>query len=86
VARGVARAAALGPDDLRAAIAAGTDFAIVALPRSPGDGCATLARYGLTGRPARQIVPLLDTRLQLVVRSGRFGVSLDGDGTPRLDP
>ena len=86
VARGVPRAAGLALPELRAAIAAGTDYAIVALPRLPGEVCAALTAAGLAGRPARSLLPLVDTRFQLVVRSGRFGVSLDGDGTPRIDP
>ena len=86
VARGVSRAAGLVPPELRAALAAGTDYAVVALPRLPGEACAALAAAGLAGRPTRSLLPLVDTRFQLVVRSGRFGVSLDGDGTPRFDP
>lgn len=80
------RAVGLSAGELRASIAAGTDYAIIALPRSPGDACASLVRHGLAGRSPQQLIPLLDTRLQLVVRSGRFGVSLDGDGIPRFDP
>lgn len=86
VARGLGSAAALPPEELSAAVAAGKDFAIVALPRSPVDPCGTLAARGLAGRSSQEIVPLLDTRFQLVVRSGRFGVLVDGDGTLRLDP
>lgn len=86
VARGLGPVVALAPADLRAAVAGGAEVAIVVLPRSAGDPCALLATRGLAGRAIADLTPVLDTRLHLVVRAGRFGVSLDGDGTPRLDP
>ena len=85
VARGVPRAEALAPAALRAALAAGTDHAVVALPaRTPADPCRALEAAGLAGRAATTLLALVDTRYQLIVRSGRFGVLLDGTGTPRI--
>ena len=85
VARGVPRAEALAPAELRAALAAGADHAVVALPaRTPADPCGAMEEAGLAGRAATTLLALVDTRYQLIVRSGRFGVLLDGTGTPRI--
>jgi hypothetical protein len=96
--RFVARGASLQPRDQReklvalpaaelaAAVAAGHDYAVTAIRRTPGDACAELLQLGLAHRTAREVIPMLDTRLHLIVRRGRFGVSLDGDGIPVFDP
>lgn len=86
VARGAPRAAELSRAELPAAVAAGTDYAVVPLPLAPGDACETLRGWGLAGRPGIGLIPLVETRFHLVVRRGRFGVSLNRDGTPRIDP
>jgi len=92
--RYVARGASLEPRERRErltgvsaaelgmAVASGADYAVVSLPRNPADPCDALAAVGLVHRPAREVIPMLDTRLHLIVRQGRFGVSLDGDGIP----
>jgi hypothetical protein len=79
------RATGLPATAVAAAVAAGVDAAVLALPRAPADPCATLVAAGLAGRRG-DVVPLVETRLHLVVRRGRTGVSLSGDGTPRFDP
>lgn len=80
------RLVALSAGELAAAVAAGHDYAVTAIRRAPGDACAELLQLGLAHRPAREVIPMLDTRLHLIVRRGRFGVSLDGDGIPVFDP
>ena len=85
VARGVPRAEPLAPAELRAALAGGADHVLVTVPaRAPADPCGVLSAAGLAGRAATTLLALVDTRYQLIVRSGRFGVLLDGTGTPRI--
>jgi hypothetical protein len=96
--RFVARGASLEPPDrrerivalpaaeVRAAVALGRDYAVVAIPREPGDACTALTDLGLAGRSPREVIPMLDTRLHLIVRRGRIGVTQIGDGIPLFDP
>ncbi len=84
VARGVPSAQALAPAELRTAVAGGADYAIVPLARNATNHCATLEAAGLAGWPAAALIALVDTRFQFIVRSGRFGVLLDENGTPRI--
>ena len=72
--------------ELAAAAASGADYAVVALPREPANPCEILGELGVRQRPAREVIPMLDTRLHLIVRRGRFGVSIGGDGIPHFDP
>jgi hypothetical protein len=77
------RAAGLTGDALAAARRGGADTAyVVALERAPLDPCSAIATM-IEAAPWLEtgtIVPLVDTRLHAVVRRGRSGVSVDGDG------
>jgi hypothetical protein len=94
VARGVSlepmqqreRVVALDATALRDAVLAGVDYAVVWIPRDPFDPCAAMAGAGLAGRSRNEVIPMLDTRLHLIIRRGRFGVSPSGDGIPLFDP
>lgn len=79
------RAVGLGDAELSRAVAAGNEFGyVLALPSAARDACHTLAAFGLDARRVAALEPLVETRWRLVVRSGRFGVSIDKDGIPHF--
>lgn len=96
--RFVARGASLEPPDHRErivplgalalgeAVAVGQDYAVVPIPRATSDACGTLAALGIWRRVPTEVIAMLDTRLHLVIRRGRFGVVDTGDGVPLFDP
>jgi hypothetical protein len=83
-----ARLRAVGLDEagFDQAVASGNDFAyVVATPsRVAGDPCRGLTRLRLEPGHLARLLPLVETRWHLIVRRGRFGVSVDTEGTPRF--
>jgi hypothetical protein len=81
------RAAGLTGEALAVARRRGADAAyVIALDRAPFDPCGEMAS-ALDGAPwleSGAIVPLVDTRLRAIVRRGRSGVTVEGDGTVRI--
>ena len=88
---GAARLVSVGLGDAAfdLALATGQDRGyLVGLDRRPMDPCqqlqALVGRAGWLGRtdrtPATAVVPLVDTRTRAVVRRGRGGLTIDGDG------
>jgi hypothetical protein len=86
-------ALALGAGELEASLREGLEAAwIVALPRQVATRC--LARERLSWAApwlplpaddgAARITPLVETRWQVLLRAGRVGLVVAGDGTPRL--
>jgi len=81
-------AAALGPIEFDGALHAGRDVGYVfALPRAAYQPCRAAAElHGKTPwLDPGTIVPLVDTRGRLVIRSGAPALAVDWDGTVRLD-
>jgi hypothetical protein len=77
------RATGLTGDRLALARRRGTDAAyIVALDRNPLDPCrdVQVLMEGVRWVDPETIVPLVDTRMQAIVRRGRSGVTKEGDG------
>ena len=81
-----ARLRALGLEEagFAQALASGNDFAyIMATPSRAGGGpCQELARLRLAPGHLARLMPLVETRWHLIVRRGRFGVSVSNEGTP----
>ena len=78
------QATALSAQALATALTRGNEAGyVLALDREPLDACSemrTLAARAAWIAPTA-LVPLVDTRLQVVVRRGRAGVEVEGDGT-----
>jgi hypothetical protein len=94
LARAGARATAVGlaPDEFESALRAGSELAfIVSLPRRSLAPCGAIGRLIVSApwlaadSPPRDLasamVPLVDTRLQAVVRRDRLGLGVAWDGT-----
>jgi hypothetical protein len=81
--RGYERATGLTGEALASARRRGTDAGyVMALDRRPVDGCGDLQALVDSARwlDPETIVPLVETRLQAIVRRGRSGVTAEWDG------
>ena len=81
------RAVGLDQAGFDQALAAGNDFAyVVVTPSRPagGEPCRELERLRLAPGHLARLMPLVETRWHLIVRRGRFGVSVDNEGTPHF--
>jgi hypothetical protein len=82
------RATGLTGEALAAARRLGTDAGyVVSVERQPLDPCRDLHALmdSVQWLDPETIIPLVDTRLQAVVRRGRSGVTVDFDGTVLID-
>lgn len=82
--RTLERTVAMRRDELAIALERGMDAGyIISVDRAPLDPCLALrdAIERITWLDSSTIVPLVDTRLHVIVRRGRSGATIEGDGT-----